>query len=146
MDYIITNGYGFNQEGSYIKTDEGETVEGDQQQQQIIPQHYQAVVGGDMIYAQPYQQYVLQDSSQLHLSRPEQPLHQVVTTSVAEQLPPVNSPSIELSMSSPSHQQQLPQSTAYDSPEAVYNHSISSSESFTVKVESTPTTTLHPMG
>ena len=148
--YIITNGYGFNpvENGTYvsqIKTEDGETpVEQGEVNPMVAQYTHTVLANSEMLltpsYNQPYQ-YVI----------PEGPVQQVVTsqpTSVAEHLPPVQagSPSqhIELSMSSPGQQHQTP--AQYDSPEAVYNQSISSSDSFTVKVESSNATTLHPMG
>ena len=146
--YIITNGYGFSpvENGTYVSQIKTEDGEGQVEQGEVNPMVYTPTVlaNSEMLltpsYNQPYQ-YVI----------PEGPVQQVVTsqpTSVAEQLPPVQagSPSqhIELSMSSPGQQHQAP--AQYDSPEAVYNQSISSSDSFTVKVESSNANTLHPMG
>ena len=154
--YIITNGYGFNnglENGTYvsqIKPDE-EGVE--QDSNQMASQYHTVVAGnGEMLLSpsyttQPYQ-YVLPE--------PTGQIHQVVATSqptsVAEQLPPVQAAAgsphnLDLNMGSPSQQHHQAPPTQYDSPEGVYNQSISSSESFTVKVESNqPTSTLHPMG
>ena len=152
--YIITNGYGFHQgleNGTYvsqIKPEETDVDQGEASQMVQSQQYHTVVANGEMLLSpsystQPYQ-YVLPEPGQVH-----QVVTTQVPTSVAEQLPPVQvgSPhNLELNMGSPQqqHQQQAPQH--YDSPEAVYNQSISSSDSFTVKVEANQTTTLHPMG
>ena len=159
--YIITNGYGFNnglENGTYvsqIKPDEEGGV--DQDSNQMTSQYHTVVAGnGEMLLSpsyttQPYQYVLPEASGQIH-----QVLATSQPTSVAEQLPPVQAAAVaggsphhnlDLNMGSPSqqHHQQAPPAQ-YDSPEGVYNQSISSSESFTVKVESNQTNTLHPMG